>query len=149
MSLKARKELCESIQDRYRNSRRREKKKILDEFSASTGYHRKHAIRKLGRKAVKKKAAPQPPRAPRLYTRDVQKALFIVWRAANCICAKRLVPCLPRITPADGDFQHSTHGRYRIVGLIHADHFVGGMLPVSRANQAAAFARISRSCFSL
>ena len=95
MSLKARKELCESIKDRYRNSRRKEKKKILDEFASATGYHRKHAIRKLGRNIVKKKAPPRPPRTPRLYTRDVQEALFTAWKAANCICTKRLIPYLP------------------------------------------------------
>ena len=95
MSLKARKELCESIKDRYRSSRRKEKKNILDEFASATGYHRKHAIRKLGRNVVIKKAAPRPPRAPRLHTRDVQEALFTVWKAANCICTKRLIPYLP------------------------------------------------------
>ena len=95
MSLKARKELCDSIKDRYRISRRKEKKKILDEFALATGYHRKHAIRKLGRNAVKKKAAPRPARAPRRYGHDVQEALFTLWKAANCICTKRLIPYLP------------------------------------------------------
>jgi len=61
----------------------------------ATGYHRKHAIRKLGRNVVKKKAAPRPPRPPRLYTHDVQEALLTVWKAANCICTKRLIPYLP------------------------------------------------------
>ena len=95
MSLKARNELCESITDRYRSSRRREKKKILDEFASAAGYTRKHAIRKLGRNPVKTKAPPRAPRAPRLYTLDVQEALFTVWKAANCICTKRLIPYLP------------------------------------------------------
>ncbi len=95
MSLKARSELCDSIKERYRGSLRKEKKKILDEFAFATGYHRKHAIRKLGWSPVKKTAPPRPPRAPRLYTRDVQEALFTVWKAANCICTKRLIPYLP------------------------------------------------------
>ncbi len=96
MSLTARRELCDSIKERYRRSPRKEKKKILDEFASATEYHRKHAIRTLGRDSVNKKpAALRPPRPPRLYNEDVQEALVTVWKAANCICSKRLVPYLP------------------------------------------------------
>ncbi len=92
MSLRARRELCDSIKERYRKSPRKEKKKILDEFASAAGYHRKHAIRTLGRDSVKKK--PAALRAPRLYNKDVQEALVSAWKAANCICSKRLVPYL-------------------------------------------------------
>ena len=42
-----RKELIEAVGARYRISPKSERKKILDEFVALTGYHRKHAIRVL------------------------------------------------------------------------------------------------------
>ncbi len=58
MSLKARKELCQSIKERYQRSPSKEKKKILDEFVSAAGYHRKHAIRVLGQNRVKKRAGP-------------------------------------------------------------------------------------------
>lgn len=47
MSLKSKRELCETVQPRYLKANKVEKQKILDEFTAATGYHRKHAIRIL------------------------------------------------------------------------------------------------------
>ncbi len=41
MSLKARKELRPSVAHRYRSACKADKQRILDEFTASTGYHRK------------------------------------------------------------------------------------------------------------
>ena len=40
----------EAIQGRYRKAKRAGKARILDEFCAVCGYHRKYAIRLLGRK---------------------------------------------------------------------------------------------------
>src|SRR5690625_5394421 len=53
----------------------------------------------------------------------------------------------PCIIPTGGDAQHPTHGFDWKLGLICSHEFedFGGTDPVSRANQAAAFARISRS----
>ena len=101
MSLRARRELCESIAARYRRSHRKEKKKILDEFASAAGYHRKHAIRALGRDSLKKRPAGlRAPRPPRLYNNDVQDALVVIWKAANRICSKRLIPYLPTFVDA-------------------------------------------------
>ena len=44
-----RKELTEAVGARYRGALRSEKQKILDEFVALTGCHRKHAVRVLSR----------------------------------------------------------------------------------------------------
>ena len=89
MSLQAREELCQSIKERYRRSTKKKKKKILDEFTAATGYHRKHAIRVLARKEKEKHAVVRQRRPPRVYTPEVQKALVTLWEAANRICSKR------------------------------------------------------------
>ena len=51
MSKIAKRELPTSIRDRYRGSSRKDKSKILDEFIAVTGHHRKHGIRLLARSA--------------------------------------------------------------------------------------------------
>ena len=40
-------ELLEAVSLRYRDAKRLERSRILDEFAAVTGYHRKHAIRLL------------------------------------------------------------------------------------------------------
>ena len=61
--------------------------------------------------------------------------------------ARRRRPLAPRVVPAGGDCQHSTHRRNPVAGLIHAHELErrDGTEPVSVANQAAAFDRISRS----
>ena len=47
MSQRSKRELWETIQPRYLKACKAEKQKILDEFIAATGYHRKYAIRIL------------------------------------------------------------------------------------------------------
>ena len=49
MSRMAKRELLASIQERYQCSSNRDKGRILDEFIAVTGHHRKHGIRLLGK----------------------------------------------------------------------------------------------------
>ena len=56
ISMATRSELVGAIIERYRSCSRASKQQILDEFVAVTGYHRKHAIRVLGRRETK------PPR---------------------------------------------------------------------------------------
>ena len=45
VSVETRQDLLEAIRERYRGGTKDEKLRILDEFVAVTGYHRKHAIR--------------------------------------------------------------------------------------------------------
>ena len=47
IDIKARRELVRVVGERYRKGTREEKRRILDEFVAVSGYHRKHAIRLL------------------------------------------------------------------------------------------------------
>ena len=47
ISAGARQELVVAVAERYQTSTAAEKRRILDEFVALTGYHRKHAIRVL------------------------------------------------------------------------------------------------------
>ena len=44
----AKRELLVTLRARYRNSSKKDKSRILDEFIAITGHHRKHGIRLLG-----------------------------------------------------------------------------------------------------
>jgi hypothetical protein len=45
----ARQQLVQTIGDRYRGGSKEEKVRILDEFVAVTGFHRKHSIRVLNK----------------------------------------------------------------------------------------------------
>jgi hypothetical protein len=47
ISTETRRELVAAIRERYRSALALDKQRILDEFVAVTGYHRKHAIRVL------------------------------------------------------------------------------------------------------
>ena len=47
MSPQSKREYQEAVHLRYKHATRREKTAILDEFCATSGYHRKHAIRVL------------------------------------------------------------------------------------------------------
>jgi len=51
ISLAARREVTAAVAERYRAAGRREKGRILDELCATTGWHRKHAVRVLRAKA--------------------------------------------------------------------------------------------------
>ena len=98
MSLKARRELIRSVAGRYVAASRAEKVQILDEFTASTGYHRKYAISVLKRFSNSSECGKKVKHTRRKkYTSDVQSAFVFVWEAAGRICTKRLVPFLPEI----------------------------------------------------
>jgi hypothetical protein len=94
MSLSARQELIACIRPRYQAAGRKDKQRILDEFVAATGYHRKYATGALNRSAVMVPGSRRRHRDLK-YGDDVRDALVTVWKAANQPCSKRLVPFLP------------------------------------------------------
>ena len=97
LSMATRSELVEAIVERYRSSGRADKQRILDEFVAVTGYHRKHAIRVLSRPKSK------PPATRQYATRydgRVREALVVLWEASDRLCSKRLKPMIPVLLPA-------------------------------------------------
>ena len=63
ISAGAKRELVNAAGERYRQACRKDRRHILDEFVALTGYHRKHAIRVLGAAGA---AAPGRPRTGKL-----------------------------------------------------------------------------------
>lgn len=94
LSQQSKRELVEAVRDRYLRAGRKEKSKILDEFVATTGFHRKHAIRVLrqGYQRGKEHRGRQ-----RTYGGAVISALVEIWRICGCICGKRLQPFLPEM----------------------------------------------------
>ena len=77
----AKQELLATIRDRYRASSKREKSRILDEFIAVTGHHRKHGIRLLGQSGNDWEQQPAVKRSRRIYDAAVGEALIVVWEA--------------------------------------------------------------------
>ena len=99
MTGRSRRELVEALRQRYAAATREEKIRILSEFAAVSGLHRKSAIRVLNREVE-----PEPPlkRAgrPRLYDQAVQQALVTLWEASDRVCGKRLKALLPLLLAA-------------------------------------------------
>ena len=97
ISMTTRKELIEALRVRYRSTAFGDRIRILDEFVALTGYHRKHAIRVLRQEFSNSKAA----RASNcLYDEAVRQALTLLWEAADRVCGKRLKALLPILVDA-------------------------------------------------
>lgn len=89
-------EYAKAVQERYFRASKKMKTKILDEFVATTGLHRKTVIRLLNRRGI----PPGGKRGgrPRLYGLEVIAALKIAWEATDRLCSKRLHPFLPELT---------------------------------------------------
>ena len=105
LRLQTRRALLQQVIPQYREaSTVKKKSKLLDAFTASTGYNRKYAMWLLNH-AQEGQPSPQRPR-PRHYGPEVQHALFLVWHAANRICAKRLIPFLPTLVEALERHEH-------------------------------------------
>jgi hypothetical protein len=90
VSMATRQELVVAIGGRYVSVGRREKIRILDEFVALTGFHRKHAIRLLRGAEPPMSTGSRPGR--RVYGEEVRAALVLVREASDRICGKRLQP---------------------------------------------------------
>ena len=93
----ARQELVAAVAERYQQSTATEKRWILDEFVALTGYHRKHAIRVLNGNAA---AVAAPRGRPCIYDEAVTEGLIVLWEASDRMCGKRLKALLPMLVPA-------------------------------------------------
>ena len=93
----AKQELLATIRDRNRASSKREKSRILDEFIAVTGHHRKHDIRLLGQYSDDGEQQPAVKKGRRIYDEAVREAVILVWEPADRICGKRLKAALPHL----------------------------------------------------
>jgi len=99
LSIQARRELIENIRLKYHRSDWQTKRSLLNGFIAATGYQRKYAISLLNKSSAKQQQVQGIGRKP-IYDEAVQQALIQLWRVANQICAKRLIPFLPDLIEA-------------------------------------------------
>lgn len=100
-------EYVKAIRVRYQKASKEGKGKILDEFTKTTGLHRKAAIRLLNR-GVRSSSKKRGGR-PRQYDAAVLESLKTVWEASDRLCSKRLKPFMPEIL---GVLKH--HGELQI-----------------------------------
>jgi hypothetical protein len=96
----------EAIRRRYRKAKRADKTKILDEFCAVCGYHRKSALRLL-RPSLRKAAIKKKPGRPSQYSGpEVMVPLRAIWLATDQMASKRLRAALPLWLP----YYEQAHG---------------------------------------
>jgi hypothetical protein len=95
MSLSAKRESLARIHGRYQRAGRPHKRRILDEFCATCGYHRKAALRLLHRPlstaASRKRSGPKVIYDPV----EVLPVLKGIWLASDQLCSKLLKAALP------------------------------------------------------
>jgi hypothetical protein len=95
MSQRSKREMVEAIRPRYLKANKTGKQHILDELIATTGYHRKYAIRVLKHRP-KPKGLKKPGRR-KVYQGEVVQVLEQIWEICGRICSKRLQPFLPEM----------------------------------------------------
>lgn len=88
-------EYAEAVRERYLGASKKVKTRILDEFVAATGRHRKAAIRLINR--VSKRDGKKRTGRPKLYSLEAVSALKVAWEASDRLCSKRFHPFLPEL----------------------------------------------------
>lgn len=96
MSRKAVLEYAARQHERYMRATRQEKRRILDEFVAVTGYHRKAAIRLLRRDPDRSGTGRRRGR-PTEYGPEIAGLAKTAWEASGQISSRRLQPFLPQL----------------------------------------------------
>jgi hypothetical protein len=119
MSQHSRRELLAVVVPRYHAAHGKDRKRFLDEFVASSGYHRKYALHLLNHPPKEAPARKKRHRRPQ-YSLAVQRALITCWRASNGICSKRLVPYLPELVAVleqHGELQLDAQTKTQVLSL--------------------------------
>lgn len=111
MNMHIKHEVTKEILPRYLKANKEEKKKILDEFSSTTGYHRKSAIRKLKRLQmtphIKESVAGIHTRnRERIYDGYVEAVVEQIYEALGGIGSRRIHPLVNTILEKGIGFGH-------------------------------------------
>lgn len=112
------KEYFRELKIRYKKATKKQKKTILDEFTQTTGYHRKHAIDLLT--GNYKQHIGVIYRSHKIYTKEDADVLEKVWELLGWIASKRMRPSLrlavDQLIKA-GKITLSNEDRKRFVGM--------------------------------
>ena len=130
IKMATRDELVLVIGERYGQGTIAEKSRILDEFVAVTGFHRKHAMRLLRRGQPSCRSGSRPGR--RVYDDAVREALIVAWEASDRVCGKRLQALVPVLVEA-----MERHGHLQLAPKVRT-----GLLAMSAATMDRALREV-------
>ena len=91
------KEALRTFRRRYRLAEREGRTKLLDEFCAMTGYHRKYAIALLNRREEERREERR--RRGLTYSASAMRVVEMIWKAAGYPWSERLKAMLPLWLP--------------------------------------------------
>lgn len=94
MEMQAKAELVGVIRERYLCASRKDKSRILDEFVAVTGHHRKHAVRLLS-EPILNPVSRVVFVGRKIYHDAVREVIVTLWESSDRLCGKRLKVILP------------------------------------------------------
>ena len=121
ISMGARREVVSAVMERYRSAKRAEKGRILDALCATTGWHRKHAVRALRQRETVGSGEVEAPRErKRRYGATIKDAMTALWEASDRVCGKRLKVMIPILLPAleqHGRLQLGPADRHRVLAI--------------------------------
>jgi hypothetical protein len=103
LTMKERKKATAILAPRYQKARKKDKKQMLDEFVALTGYGRSYASYVLSIHGKRKRVSANQMiqadvrkrtsrKKTKYYDEAVKKPLITIWYIMDCICGKRLAP---------------------------------------------------------
>jgi hypothetical protein len=113
MSQRTRKEVLEKLRRRYKTAGEEHKRKLLDQAVQMLGYHRKAAIRALGRAAVERGPLILTGRPVEYEPNLLVPWLRPIWQATDYACGRRLVAMLPEWIPAYEEYEKRMPGEVR------------------------------------
>lgn len=117
----ARREVVSAVIERYRSAKRAEKGRILDALCATTGWHRKHAVRALRQRETVGSGEVEAPRErKRRYGATIKDAMTALWEASDRACGKWLKVMIPILLPAleqHGRLQLGPADRHRVLAI--------------------------------
>ncbi len=119
-------ELVAAIAERYSRADSTERGRVLDEFTAVTGFHRKHAMRLLRAGQPNRRSGPRPGR--RIYDDATREALIVIWEASDRICGKRLRSLVPIMVEA-----MERHGHLRLAPEVRISLLAMSAATIDRA----------------
>jgi len=126
ISMATRDELVGATAERYSRADGMERCRILEEFTAVTGFHRKHAMRLLRGWSTAPASGPRPGR--RTYDDATREALIVIWEASDRLCGKRLRPLVPIMVEA-----MERHGHLRFAPEVRISQLAMSAATIDRA----------------